>query len=698
MDRTNTIYAVIDFETFSEIELVMGAGKKGVGAYEYSLHPSTEILCLAWRVGTAAGLAKSTKADTRIWASRLEYGEPARQEFIDILLNPKIILVAHNAFFEECITRNLFARKYVSPKMGARIEAAVADFGRWYCTMAQAQALALPASLGEIGKALDLEIKKDAEGARILQKWCKPRTPTDKNPKTRHDDPAEFEKLLDYCRTDIGSEVELFLNTPWLTPEEWKVWQLDQKINWRGFSVDRRLIESAMSIVRNEQATVASRAYKLSGGAVDSIKSPKQLKPWLEAQGCFLPNVKKETIEAAIDNGLAEGPALEMLELRQTGGGSSTAKFAVFERTTRSDGRCRGSIKYHGAGRTGRFAGAGVQPQNMPRPPRWFRSEMMDTACEVVGDGDTNMIRLLYGEPMQLLPALARGVIVASPRKVLHVADWNAIEARVLFWITGDTEGIKAFKEGRKIYEEQAAIIFGTTLENILAKGKESFERFVGKESILGCGYQMGPPRFKAECARKNIPITDEVADRAVKSFRLRHEAVTDHWYDIEKTAIDAVRSGRRQTLGMVSYEVEGDFLFCYLPSGRRTAYYKPEVVYEMNKWGKKQPKLYFWGLVGMPGKQRKWKRQSTYGGKLTENITQATARDIMVSAMQRVEAEGWEIVLSVHDELLSEIDTELAKRTHTIHRYDALLAEAPPWAEGCPLAVEGFETLRYRK
>jgi DNA polymerase len=688
-------YAVIDYETFSEAELSLKkkGPKGGVGGYEYCMHPSTEILCVAWRTGTRQELADSDERDTKIWTPRWPDRRSDLSGFLETLLDPDITLVAHNAFFEQCVTRLVFAVRYMYSMKEKILRATTPD--RWYCTIAQAQALALPRGLEDIGRVLKMEIQKDTVGAALLRKWMKPTIKSD-GTKVRANDEDEFERLVQYCRTDIASEVELFVTTPMLSEAERRVWCLDQQINMRGFAVDRRLIESAISMGKREADEIHTHVSNITDGLIDSMKSPAQVRKFLEEHGCFLPNLKAPTVEEALDNGLADGVARELLEIRQSAGMNSTAKYDTFERLSRSDGRVRGSISYHGA-TTGRFAGNGVQPHNLPRPPAWLKDTIF--AAEIVAEGDAEMLRLLYGQPIQVLSGCIRNVIVAGPRKVLHVIDWASIEARILFWTTNDKAGLRAYREGRKMYEEMASKIFGVPVEQVIQEyvNGEWFKRFVGKEAVLGSGYQMGAPRFQQACKDKKVEISLELAKTAIDSFRTEHPDVVRFWKEIENAAIKALAyPGNRVTCGKVSFLFPGGrFLFCTLPSGRRIAWCDPVIKYPVNKFGKKQAKIYFWGI---DSKTRKWKEQTTYGGKLTENVVQAIARDVLVDAMFRADQGGWEIVMHVHDEVVAEIDEQASRDTHTFGRFEKLMAVTPTWAADCPIAVEGFETKRYRK
>lgn len=456
------VFCVLDYETFSEADL------KRVGAFEYSAHPSTEILCAAWQVGTRETLRK---APVEWWAPGLEGGNLAG--LIQAVADPSVVLVAHNAYFEQVITRNVFAARY----MYSMRERLTAEPKRWVCTASLAAALAVPRNLEGAAMALRLTSQKDMDGRRLVLKWCKPRKPTKADSSTRHTDLNELKRLVEYCQTDVKTETELFLTCPPLPRKERRVWVLDQTINLRGVLADTHLVDKALGMIAEETELLNSATKKMSG--LKSATQRDAVLSWLEGEGAFLPNLKRKTVEDAVKDGLVSGRALEMLNTRLAISKTSTAKYIAFKNRSRFDGRVRDTLQYHAAA-TGRWGGSGVQLQNLPRP------SIKDTvqAAEIIKEHDLETVRLIYGAPMDVFSSVLRGVLVAPPGYVLDVADYAAIEARVLFWVAGHHAGIKAFVEGRDLYREMAADVFGKKLASI---EKDSFDRFIGKQVILGC-------------------------------------------------------------------------------------------------------------------------------------------------------------------------------------------------------------------
>lgn len=349
--KRKRIYCVLDYETFSEAPL------KKVGAFEYSVHPSTDILCAAWRVGTREDLPK---AKTHWWSPLLGGGDLGT--LYQSLLSPDVTIVAHNALFEQVITRNVFAVKHMYSKR----EELQLPPNRWICTAALGAALALPRSLEGMGSALKLRAQKDMAGHRLMMKWCKPRKPTKHDKSTRHSDPSELKALIRYCQKDVDVETALFLKLPPLTPTERKLWVLDQQINLRGFAVDRDLVGRILELIAVETGRHGKKTEELSLGLFSTTRKVQAVLNWLEAEGVYLPNLQKKTVEDAINGGMVKGAAKEMLKLRQAVSKTSTAKYEAFEMRSRHDGRLRDILVFHAAS-TGRWGGAGVQPQNFPR-------------------------------------------------------------------------------------------------------------------------------------------------------------------------------------------------------------------------------------------------------------------------------------------------------------------------------------------
>lgn len=949
MNQTlDQIYCVLDYETRSKADL------KRTGAFEYARDPSTKILCVAWRIGTRAEFARALTSGVpaRVWSPFIPsgYGELKRA-----LLDRSVTLVAHNAFFEQVITR------YVLSRLISDAELTRLPHDRWICTASQARALALPGKLEMACQALKLRAQKDMDGHRLMLKMSKPRKATKNNQAVWHSKLSDLKRLMDYCARDVDAEVELFLETPELSPSERELWLLDQKINFRGLRCDRPLVKKILAMIPSETARFERETAEITHGKVRSTSQRDATLKWLAENGCSLPDLKAKTVSDALSARLASGPAETLLRIRQAASKTSTAKYEAFDLRSGTDGRVRDTMVFHQAS-TGRWAGAGLQPHNFPTPGKILHRDgrplvpNTDQAADLIAEPETDleMIRLLYGNPLDVFASCLRSMIIPSDGKEFFGGDYAGVEVRVLFWIARHEDGLAAYRSGRDLYREIATQIYGKKLSDI-----QKPEREVGKRAILGClaegtkvlteagekpieliqkedriwngkkfvggvtpisrgpksvirinsldvestpdhwfltlngwrtaeeialsegiqvlksepnlvgsslhqrnlkralnavsvcaafaelkrisgstnfgealaratyvlnlemvnaedaktetltsslirvleragslasvtsksvasthvvktsrgmavaeyespssprehswniflrslgltnpdllwtelittevmspetfesslklrttriaetfdlsevpetnafaladgtlahncGFGMGKNKFWETCKDFGQEVPLDLAGAAVTAYRSVHHPVSALWGNLERAALAAVRNpGKRFAINRTKWWVKGRYLFCELPSGRKLAYYGPEIRTVLTKWGEKKPALHHWDVHP---KTKKWVFVKTWGGTLTENVVQATARDFMAAGMKRAEAKGYEIVLTVHDEEL----TEKAKGTGgSVEELERLMAEVPPWGVGCPIRVEGWSGPRYRK
>lgn len=656
-------YAIYDYETRSECDL------RACGSYEYSVHPSTQILCVAWRLGTREMLRD---APTRVWSPFATSDDP--RELIAALSDENVILVAHNALFENVITNNVLRRSFSKIPLIAP--------SRFLCTAALASVLALPRKLEGACKALGLSAEKNMTGHKLMMKYSKPRKATKNNTAKWHNKTSELRGVMAYCADDIAAETELFLTLPSLTPTERKVWELDQNINLRGFTVDRPLVSSVLKMIGEEITNLDNETATITSGEVRSATQVKELKNWINNQGAiYLENMQAKTIVDTLAAELSCTSSKRLLEIRQAVSKTSTAKYEAFESRSRFDSRLRDNLMYHGAS-TGRWTGLGVQPQNFPRP----KLKNTNLAAEILREGNLEQVRMFYGDPMEAFSNCLRSVITPAENHNLYVADYAAIEVRVLFWLAGHTAGLQAFIEKRDLYKEMAMDIYRIRgLEDVTLP-----QRQLGKGAILGAGFGMGPDRFVVQCAAQGIFIDENMSKVAIKAYRTTHSPVVKLWYGYEAAARQAILNpGKGFSVGRTRWFKEGRFLYCTLPSGRKLAYCDPVVKVEMTKWGEPKQALFHWGVNGTT---KQWELQKTWGGTLCENVTQASARDLMAAAMLRIDAADYKIILSVHDELISE------RKGGSLSEYIDLMTVIPDWAKGCPVSAEGWSGKRYGK
>lgn len=676
-------YLVLDYETRSECDL------KKAGGYEYANHKTTQILCASWRLGTRTELWHELKngIKPKIWSPAFEDGADPL-ELADLVTDQSIKVVAHNALFEQSITRFVLNRRFLSRGTLYSLLGKI-PHDRWICTASMAAALALPRNLEGACASLNLPIQKDMDGRRLILKYCKPRKPSKNNPSRWFSSARDLRRIMLYCQNDVDAETMLFLTIPPLSDKEREVWLLDQKINFRGFEADRELVKAALQLISEETINLNRETREMTSGRPGSTTQRDGVLKWLHREGVFLPNLQAKTVKDAINEGLVEGDAKRLLEIRQAVSKTSTKKYAAFEARSRTDGRVRDILVYHTAS-TGRWGGAGVQPQNFPR------GTIDDTtlAADVLRSRDLEFVRLIYGDPMGVLSSCLRAVIKAPRGRELFCADYAAIEARVLFWVAKHGMGLKSFTENRPVYEEMAQVIYNLADISLVTKP----QRQVGKQSFLGCGYGMGWKKFLQTCKHFGIEVDEETSQIAVSAYRSFHQPVVKLWGNLERAAIEAVkRKGTKFKINFTTWWVEPlagtkyEFLWCQLPSGRKLAYAMPQVKYEKTPWDEKRAVLYHWGVNPLT---RKWESSGTYGGRLTENVVQAISRDLMAEAMLRIEKHGYDLILTVHDEILAEREEDFG----SVKEFEGLMAELPQWAEGCPVRVEGWKGPRYRK
>jgi DNA polymerase len=675
-------YLILDYETFSEAEI------KLVGGWEYSRHPSTEILCAAFKLGTREELPR---AKTHLWIPN----NPATPfgVFLRALRDPNIELVAHNAIFEQMITRNVFGRNHMPSKPEIRS----IPVERWHCTAAMSRSVGLPGSLEGAGAAFGLSHQKDKEGHKLMLKVCKPKKPSKKDKSTRYTDPEMLQRLFDYCVKDVEAETELFLKLPPLHEKERRFWVLNQKLNLRGFHVDRKLAKSALKLIAHETEKMDAQVKILTDGQIDSARQRDEVLKFLKREGMVLPNLKAQTVRETLEAGkFPTKKAERILQIRDTIARSSTAKYKAFEMRSRDDGRARDNTIFFGA-HTGRDAGTGLQPQNLFK--RVMTQAEVDLGSKLIRLQDRHTIEALFQKPMELYASALRGCIVPAPGNILEVGDFATIEVRVLFWLAGHQNGLDALSSGRDLYIEMAAKIFRLDPKKLLLAYKTgdkdaAFMRQLGKQTVLGSGFGMGlgGEKFQATCKQYDMEIELELAKTAIRAYRELHPRIPIFWGNLERAAIQAFQNpGKRYRLGYLIWERKGDFLTVELPIGRKLSYFKPRVDSERGPWGNRQILSY----MGVLSPSKKFGRVKTWGGKLTENVVQAVARDLLYEALDRLESSGSRLpVLPVHDEVVGERSAD----TGHLDEFISIMSEVPAWAKGLPIKVEGWSEKRYRK
>lgn len=647
----------IDFETRSRAEIYES------GAWVYSQDPSTEILCLAYCINDGPVEILTREA----------FLQSKEDIFIDLAelfseIEEGHLFAAYNAFFEECIWANIMVPKFGAPPIPIK---------RWRCVMAKALARSLPRALGDCGKALKAPVTKDEEGRRVMLKVSKPNKDGNWN-----ESPEDLEKLYTYCINDVEAERAIDKMIPDLIPPEQNIWFLDQLINRRGIHVDIKAVEKSLKFIDLHTKILNQTVFDVSEGKLEGVSRRMAVLEWCKSQGVDIKGYTKRDVADTLCKVLPDR-VRAVLETRVALGKTSVKKYAAIQQSTSSDGRIRDLFLYHGAN-TGRWAGKLIQIHNLPK------GNIADTdeAVTILKNSSYKDFSIFYPDVMSTLSSCIRGMIISSPGHDLLVADYNAIEARILLWLADEEYGLNQFRKGVDLYVEMARVIYN--------RGKiTKNERQLGKAAVLGCGYGMGPDKFFRTCNDWGIPVSQEVANKAVSSYREIYSRVPSSWFNQEAAAIRCVETKEDQIFGRIRWEIDGTDLLCRLPSGRCIVYNDASLKYIETPWGQKKLALHYMGLRKVQGKTTtKWDLVSTYGGKLVENITQAVARDILAAAMFRSEKNGYRVAFSVHDEIVAEVKEGVG----SINEFESILCALPKWAVGCPITAHGFRTKRYRK
>lgn len=734
----------IDFELRSRCEL------KTRGTWNYSIDPSTEILCLQYAIDDGEPILSYPPIN----------GLPGHNwpphQLIELSQRPDVEIHAHNAFFERCIWLNICHKRLGWPTI---------DPMKWRCTLAVCAYHALPRSLEHAGKALDLKHQKDMKGAKALEKFMKPM----KNGEW-YWNLEDFKKLCDYCGTDVRVEREIGKVLGPLPPYELKIWLLDQKINEYGILFDKELARQAIRIAESEKARANMEIYELTSGAVKTTSGQKDYKEWAAKQGFDFAgkSISKDTIPDYLADPKMPGVVKESLKIKTRVSMASVNKYKAILNLMDPEGVVRDTLRYGGAG-TMRWAGKGVQIQNFPRG----YGKEMDEICTWLGQGSPEMVETFYGDkPMAALKKATRGSIIARPGKEIIAADYSAIEARGLMWAVGDERAMSVLSKSC-IYCDMASSIYGYEVR----KKDHPSERQLGKAAILGLGYEMGYPKFFLTLQKDRVTLGERLVRQLVgdqfedlkkfvaadsvriaemgidvkahwidligckfivDTYRARYPLVRAWWKELENAAREAIKNPNEVIrAGKVSYVYDSGkaFLQAILPSGRSIHYFRPglDVSYAVTFFGKnakgREVKLRLQrdkisgteadiaaealkkrGFELVSSEPDIWEsekihylrtdkggklfKSQLYSGLLAENNIQAISRDLIGEAMVRAYDRGYQPIMTVHDELA--IETEIGKIS--VHDFEKLICELPDWAKGFPIAAEGFVCRRYRK
>lgn len=639
----------VDIETYSDVDLIK------CGGYAYADSPAFEVLLFAYSFDGG---------ETQI--VDLAQGEELSTEVESAIFDDSITKTAFNANFERtCLSK--YFRKRLSP-------------ASWHCSAVQAAMLALPRSLEDVEAVLGLERQKMKEGKDLIRYFCIPCKPTKANGgRTRNlpcHAPEKWELFKTYCVRDVDVEKAIRgkLHHFPIPESEMEVYRLDQEINDRGVLVDRELVHQSIACDLLHKDIVTKRAYELTG--LENPNSVTQLKSWLGENGVQMESLSKKAAADLIQE--SDGEVQELLRLRLLMAKTSVKKYEAMERSVCSDGRVHGLLQFYGANRTGRWAGRLVQVQNLPQ------NHIIDLelARNLVKLGRYEELELFYDSTPNVLSELIRTAFVPQLGCRFIVADFSAIEARVLAWLAGEQWRLEVFTSHGKIYEASASAMFHVPIEEVT---KGSPLRQKGKISELALGYG-GSVGALTSMGALDMGLIEEELAPLVSKWRNANPHITKFWWDVDAAAIKAFTEKKKTRVGEIVFEYKSGILFIELPSGRRLSYVKPRMA--LNKFGRNG--LTYAGIA----ENKKWSRIETYDPKLVENIVQGTARDLLAEAMLRVEKKGYPIVMHCHDEIIAEVPEGIG----SVEEMSAVMAEPPDWAEGLPLRADGYDCAFYKK
>lgn len=640
----------IDIETYSSANLAK------CGVYKYVESPDFEILLFGYSVDGGP-----------VQVIDLASGETIPKEIIDVLTDENVTKWAFNANFERvCLSRylNYPIGKYLKPSS-------------WKCSMVWAATMGLPLSLEGVGSVLGLEKQKLTEGKDLIKYFCQPCSPTKANEhRTRNYPYHAPDKWLSFKQYNIRDvEVEMSVqaklaNFP-VPDNVWKEYHLDQEINDRGVALDMVLVQKAIDMDSRSRSELTEAIKNLTG--LDNPNSVQQMKQWLSKNGLETETLDKKTVLKLIQTAPPE--LRDVLSLRQQLAKSSVKKYQAMKNAVCSDGRARGMFQFYGANRTGRWAGRIIQLQNLPQN----HLPDLEQARALVKIGDIEAVELLYEDVPDTLSQLIRTAFIPNEGAKFIVADFSAIEARIIAWLAGEKWREDVFAKGGDIYCASASQMFKVPVEK---HGINSHLRQKGKISELALGYGGSVGALKAMGAL-DMGLTEDELPSLVDAWRQSNPNIVRFWWDVDRAAMEAIRNKHANETHGIVFSYRSGMLFITLPSGRKLSYVKPRI--GENKFGGQC--ITYEGI----GTTKKWERLSSYGPKLVENIVQATARDILCYAMQTLQNRS--IVMHIHDEIVIEADKRLP-----LNVVCEKMSRVPPWADGLLLGSDGYETSFYCK
>ena len=640
----------IDIETYSSVDLTKS------GVYRYTEASDFAVLLFAYSINHGP-----------VVVIDLAMGEKIPLEVLSALEDDSVLKYAFNANFERiCLSRMLGYETgvYLSP-------------ASWRCTMVWSAYMGLPLSLQGCGTVLKLDKQKLTEGKDLIKYFCVPCQPTKSNGgRTRNlptDAPDKWERFKTYNARDVETEMEIQdkLSKFPVPDSVWEEYHIDQQINDTGVALDMTLVQQALAMDGVSGGELSAAIKELT--SLENPNSVSQMKDWLSGQGLQTDTLGKKAVASLLKT--APDNLREVLALRQQLAKSSVKKYQAMQNAVCADGRARGMFQFYGANRTGRWAGRLIQMQNLPQN----HLPDLEQARELVRVGDYEAVKMLYEDVPDTLSQLIRTAFVARPGAKFIVADFSAIEARVIAWLAGEEWRQEVFAEGKDIYCASASQMFGVPVEK---HGINGHLRQKGKIAELALGYGGSVGALKAMGALE-MGLSEDELQPLVQAWRDANPNIVRFWWAVDSAAMNAVSNKTFDSTYGINFEYKSGMLFITLPSGRKLTYIKPAI--GENQFG--SPCVTYEGVGGT----KKWERLSSYGPKFVENIVQATARDILCYSMKTLR--NTSMVMHIHDEIVIEADTRMS-----LEAVCEQMGRTPPWAQGLLLRADGYETTFYRK
>jgi DNA polymerase len=636
---------LIDFETYSGHPI-------NVGSVKYVHHPDADIVCLGYKIDDEK---------TQLWRP----GLPVPEVFYD----KATVFYAHNALFDYLVW-HVLGNKYTFPAV---------DLPRWIDTQALANRYSLPGALATVGDILKVSVQKDKKGKQLIKQICCPDV-NGQRPTASNNDLLDF---YDYCIQDVDSMYHLVKALPSdkLAPLEQEFWVLTQEMNLEGLPVDEVIVDKILTYIETFAEEMTRRVPEITNRAVEKVTQVQRMVKYINSRGVDVSNLQAGTVDKLLSSEIPDD-VRELLVLRQTIGRSSTAKYRKIKEMAYA-GRVFNNLQYYGAA-TGRWTGRGFQLHNLPR------ASVQDPESYITSFDNFEPVN----DPVNIAKALIRPMIRTGPEEMLLVSDYSAIENRILMWIADEQEALQLLKDGKSQYIDMAAYMYNYEYSDIQ---KGTIEYQVGKIVILGCGFQMGGKRFKENAETYDVFLSEGESYNAVNAYRSKYPKVKKMWSDLSKSAINAIRyPGRVYETNKCSFRVVkcragNRWLMLTLPSGRSIYYMDPHL--SDDTYGVVP------GHMGTNPYTKKWSRLKLIPGRITENIAQGTARDIMGQGLLNIKnkMKVAKLLGSVHDEGLAKINKAHIDDT-TIEVFNRHLCDMPAWADGLPLEAEGWIGPRYKK